>query len=584
MTSRPKMTRWYSPIRLINIGIRVAISTVFGEFADRRDAMAGAHDIDPRKFDPRYDYRKDGSAKSDFWLDFVADVGDGWNSTYAIARLLAAPELHVKGNKSPLPLARLLIMGGDEVYPTPSREDYVRKFIEPYDQACKANHWPKNTVPHLYLIPGNHDWYDTLLSFLGLFCRRRSAGEWAAAREGKSVGGRATQQTRSYFALKLPHNWWLWGVDCQIKGYVDQPQIDFFDHVARKWMRRNSRLILCTGMPSWQYVDESKPEKQFNTFSYLERLAGNANRGHRLRLVLSGDTHHYSRYVEGDLNYITAGGGGAFLHPTHDLTNKKFKWPYPPPGIPFRRGKTYTREFELAPPLFPTRTRSWILSLRCFAFAILNWSYALTLGGACAFFAWMLDANAKVLQYPSLADVLKNQSFNDAAWAYFNLVLASPWPLTLVGLAAGGYYYLADFEGWRRLLAGFLHTLVQTLPVAVATIWLGMHMPKQDALPPWLSDRWLLILCVGIAGGFLCATMLGAYFFLCLTLFRKHWNEAFSALRVQNYKNFLRMRIGPRGQLTVYPIGLQRVPRDDGKELRNPPLAPHLIEPPIPIS
>jgi hypothetical protein len=175
---------------------------------------------------------------------------------------------------------------------------------------------------------------------LGLFCRRRSAGEFAAAREGRWIGGRATQQTRSYFALKLPHNWWLWGVDCQIKGYVDQPQIDFFDHVAKKWMQPKSRLILCTGMPNWQYVDVSNPGKQFRTFSYLERIAGNANRGHRLRLVLSGDSHHYSRYVEGNLNYITAGGGGAFLHPTHYLTDKIFEWSYPPPGIRFTRGKT----------------------------------------------------------------------------------------------------------------------------------------------------------------------------------------------------------------------------------------------------
>jgi len=586
MTSRPKMTRWYSPIRLINIGIRVAISTVFGEFADRRDAMAGAHDIDPKKFDPRYDYRKDGSAKSDFWLDFVADVGDGWNSTYAIARLLAAPELHVKGDKSPLPLARLLIMGGDEVYPTPSREDYVRKFIEPYDQACKANHWPKNTVPHLYLIPGNHDWYDTLLSFLGLFCRRRSAGEWAAAREGRSVGGRATQQTRSYFALKLPHNWWLWGVDCQIKGYVDQPQIDFFDHVARKWMRRNSRLILCTGMPSWQYVDESNPGKQFRTFSYLERIAGNANRGHRLRLVLSGDTHHYSRYVEGDLNYITAGGGGAFLHPTHNLTDKTFKWLYPPPGIPFRRGKTYTRKFRLAPSLFPTPAQSRILSLRSFAFAFLNVSYAFTLGCICAFVAWILDANARATHNvnSSLADVLNGKPFLESAREYFNLVFASPWSLTFFGLAACGYYYLANFDGWRRYVAGILHALAQTGSVIAATLLLGMYAPKLNAFYPWLYGRWPMILYVGIVGGFLSATILGAYFLLCLTFFRKHQTEAFSALRIQDYKNFLRMRIGRRGQLTVYPIGLQRVPRDDGEQLRNPPLAPHLIEPPIPIS
>ena len=27
------------------------------------------------------------------WLDYVADVGDGWNSTYTVARLLATEEL-----------------------------------------------------------------------------------------------------------------------------------------------------------------------------------------------------------------------------------------------------------------------------------------------------------------------------------------------------------------------------------------------------------------------------------------------------------------------------------------------------------
>src|SRR5260370_29114919 len=99
MTSRPKMTRWYSPIRLINIGIRVAISTVFGEFADRRDAMAGAHDIHPKKVDPRYHYRKDGSAKSEFLFVFSADPRHCLNSTYALPRLPAAPRLRLKGHQ-----------------------------------------------------------------------------------------------------------------------------------------------------------------------------------------------------------------------------------------------------------------------------------------------------------------------------------------------------------------------------------------------------------------------------------------------------------------------------------------------------
>jgi hypothetical protein len=34
--------------------------------------------------------------KDELWFDFIADTGDGGNSTYAVARLLAQPSLSVK--------------------------------------------------------------------------------------------------------------------------------------------------------------------------------------------------------------------------------------------------------------------------------------------------------------------------------------------------------------------------------------------------------------------------------------------------------------------------------------------------------
>ena len=37
-----------------------------------------------------------------------------------------------------------------------------------------------------------------------------------------------------------------------------------------------------------------------------------------------------------------------------------------------------------------------------------------------------------------------------------------------------------------------------------------------------------------------------------------HANEAFSALRIQSHKNFLRFRISPDGSLTIYALGLYR--------------------------
>lgn len=55
------------------------------------------------------------SGKDDLWFDFMADTGDGGNSSYAVARLLAQPSINVNGGDSILNLPRgdLLLIGGD---------------------------------------------------------------------------------------------------------------------------------------------------------------------------------------------------------------------------------------------------------------------------------------------------------------------------------------------------------------------------------------------------------------------------------------------------------------------------------------
>ena len=54
--------------------------------------------------------------------------------------------------------------------------------------------------PQCFAIPGNHDWYDGLNTFLRNICRREYLGGWLLPQE------------KSYFALKLPKNWWIFGV------------------------------------------------------------------------------------------------------------------------------------------------------------------------------------------------------------------------------------------------------------------------------------------------------------------------------------------------------------------------------------
>lgn len=56
--------------------------------------------------------------KDELWFDFIADTGDGGNSTYSVARLLAQPSLFIKADDSRLTLPRgqLLLIGGDLAY------------------------------------------------------------------------------------------------------------------------------------------------------------------------------------------------------------------------------------------------------------------------------------------------------------------------------------------------------------------------------------------------------------------------------------------------------------------------------------
>jgi hypothetical protein len=63
-------------------------------------------------------------------------------------------------------------------------------------------------------------------------------------------------------------------------------------------------------------------------------------------------------------------------------------------------------------------------------------------------------------------------------------------------------------------------------------------------------------------GGFVVGPIiLGLYLLISLNVFHRHGNEAFSALRVEDRKSILRLHIDATGRLTIYPIGIRRVPR-----------------------
>src|SRR5205814_9885298 len=260
-----------------------------------------------------YDY----SLGQTMWLDYIADTGDGWDSTYSVAYYASQPQLNLAGHDEPTSRGEVLVFGGDEVYPTASREVYRDRLIGPFQSALPT----AEPNPHVFAIPGNHDWYDSLVSFHRLFCSRR----W--------FGGCKTRQSRSYFALRLPHHWWLVGTDVQLDHDIDIPQVRYFKHIAQK-MNDGDRIILCTAEPHWIYAKVYGKDDQNYSEDNLAFLENRIFCNQQITVYLSGDLHHYRRHAtDTRLQKITAGGGGAFLHPTHGEDVKELAGGYQLKGV-----------------------------------------------------------------------------------------------------------------------------------------------------------------------------------------------------------------------------------------------------------
>jgi hypothetical protein len=119
----PRMAHWFNPVLLLQLLNNVVVSSMFGQYADRRLMIAALDTVPPEEharraeeFRSRLEPDKDGGV----WIDWVADLGDGFDSTYAVASLLAKRELKV--GDVDLPRGQALVMGGDEVYPKATRQ------------------------------------------------------------------------------------------------------------------------------------------------------------------------------------------------------------------------------------------------------------------------------------------------------------------------------------------------------------------------------------------------------------------------------------------------------------------------------
>ncbi|MDX6687342.1 MAG: hypothetical protein QOF86_3470 [Baekduia sp.] len=254
----------------------------------------------------------------------AGDTGEGDASQYAVVPGLLAQADDVAA----------MVICSDVIYPTGDTGDYRDRFYRPY----------RDLPAPILALPGNHDWYDGLHGFMDHLCElqapaalppapgrrawlgrrlwRTSPGatpeELAAMRKLRDRPGQtlAPPQPAPYWALDAGPVRFV-AIDTGIAGGLDAEQGD--------WLRRVSRAgdrpkVLLTGKPI--YVNGERHPCAIEGGGTVDDVV--CDPAANYVAAIGGDIHNYQRYpvtVAGGrcVQHIVAGGGGAFMHATHQI-------------------------------------------------------------------------------------------------------------------------------------------------------------------------------------------------------------------------------------------------------------------------
>jgi hypothetical protein len=258
----------------------------------------------------------------EFSFLLMGDTGEGDRSQYAVV----PPALRVGSDTD------FMVIVSDVIYPSGEAADYPEKFFRPY----------QDYPGPIYAVPGNHDWYDGLRGFLRVFCDLDldcSPEPWPGPvrfvprmlwRRSGEVDGKALDEARDRYRGApgqrsfQPGPYWvidtpalrIVGIDTGITGGIDRDQ--------GAWLREVSAgpkpKLLVTGKPL--YVDDSVRPGPIEDGGTVDAVVKDP--AHNYVAAIGGDIHNYQRYPvqleDGrTMQYVVAGGGGAFMHATHTI-------------------------------------------------------------------------------------------------------------------------------------------------------------------------------------------------------------------------------------------------------------------------
>ncbi|KAF5190616.1 Calcineurin-like metallo-phosphoesterase superfamily protein [Thalictrum thalictroides] len=655
------MVPWYSgtsaDLFKTVFDLLVSVTLFVGRFDMRMMQAAMSKNQEGTRGDLLYDHFGE---KDDLWFDFMADTGDGGNSSYAVARLLAQPSIWLNSGDSEhiLPRGDVLLIGGDLAYPNPSAFTYEKRLFCPFEYALQPPHWykPEHIAvdkpevpsgvsemkqydgPQCFVIPGNHDWFDGLHTFMRYICHKSWLGGWFLP------------QKKSYFALQLPKGWWVFGLDQALHCDIDVFQFKFFTELIKDKVGENDSVIIMTHEPTWlldwYWNDVSGKNVSHLVHDYLKG---------RCKLRMAGDLHHYMRHSSTqsdkpvDVQHLLVNGcGGAFLHPTHVFRN--FKTQY---GTSYESKAAYP-SFEDSSKIalgniLKFRKKNWQFD---FIGGIIYFILAFSMFPQCkldhilkddsisghlnSFFITVWHAFLYILEYSSVSSAgtlflliaaylfvpnkLSRKKRAVIGVLHVSAHLASALILMLLLelgvetcirhqlLATSGYHTL--YEWYRKvesehfpdptgLRARIEQWTLGLYPACIKYLMSAFDVPEVMAVTrsnicnsgmESLSRGGAIIYYAAVFLYFwvfstpVVSLVFGSYLYICINWLNMHFDEAFSSLRIANYKAFTRFHITRDGDLEVFTLAVDKVPKewkldpewDEERETKQPHQLSHL--------
>jgi hypothetical protein len=308
-------------------------------------------------------------------------------------------------------------------------------------------------------------------------------------------------QGASYFALPLTPRLHLFGVDRQLRS-LDIRQCRFFE----SWRLEHSEVSPFVLLPDPLFAF-GKPSATGTAM--IEALGLDFET--KPHFLLSGDVHHYERLQHGAALHVTAGGGGAFLHPA-----------------PLDRRGRLKADVEW-PTAAQSRTLLWQVPWK------------------------VMRGNSGFLPHIVLAALfLPAMNFGLHNYQKFGFIMSTPVLITVLTTII--YSLIGGVRKGGAIVFGLAFGAgLATAFIPVCTSFIMTWLALRAHLIP---SVWLITALTFAVAVFYGAFVFGAFLAL-LTLLGLEQTQAFTALDHPGFKHFLRLRVRKDGSaVDLWCLGL----------------------------